>query len=321
MNRSIKLLTAFAAAVVVAVDRGELCPRRRREERRPRRSTSRSRRWDGSSSTAKASRSTTSHRTRARRASATARAPRSGRRYSRRASRVAGPGVRAVAARHDEAQGRQARGHLQRSPALLLRRATASPARRPARASTSSAAHGGSSRRQARRSTVASAARHAAAAPPSLARVAWSPGVARGVECRGEIARYLGAVSILVVGAIHAQQYYYAYFYVVPTIGTLFLLSFIGAGVVGAVLFAPVRRLGRRVGDLILVLAALGRDRDRARDARQPPDQRVHAALRVHGVGLPPRDRPHARLRRSDDGLPRRLPRDRRAGTHPKHSS
>src|SRR4029077_16655268 len=29
-------------------------------------------------------------------------------------------------------------------------------------------------------------------------------------------------------------------------------------GVVGVVLFAPVRRLGRRVGDLILVLAALG---------------------------------------------------------------
>ena len=75
-----------------------------------------------------------------------------------------------------------------------------------------------------------------------------------------EAARYLGAVSILVVGAIHAQQYYYAYFYyVVPTrIGTLFLLSFIGAGVVGVALFAPVRLLGRRLGDLILVLAALG---------------------------------------------------------------
>ena len=48
------------------------------------------------------------------------------------------------------------------------------------------------------------------------------------------------------VGAIHAQQYYDAYFYVVPTIGTLFLLSFIGAGVVGVTLFAPVRLLGRR---------------------------------------------------------------------------
>ncbi len=77
-------------------------------------------------------------------------------------------------------------------------------------------------------------------------------------EMSAEIARYLGAVSILLVGAVHAQQYYDAYFYVVPTIGTLFLLSFIGASVVGVVLFAPVRLLGRRFGDLILSLAALG---------------------------------------------------------------
>jgi hypothetical protein len=74
----------------------------------------------------------------------------------------------------------------------------------------------------------------------------------------GEVARYLGALSILSVGAVHAQQYYSAYFSVVPTIGTLFLLSFVGSGVVGTVLLAPVRRLGRNIGDLILVLAALG---------------------------------------------------------------
>jgi len=77
-------------------------------------------------------------------------------------------------------------------------------------------------------------------------------------ELAAQVARYVGAVSILLVGAVHAQQYYEAYFSVVPTIGTLFLLSFIGAGVVGTVLFLPVRRLGRRVGDLILSLAALG---------------------------------------------------------------
>jgi hypothetical protein len=70
-------------------------------------------------------------------------------------------------------------------------------------------------------------------------------------------ARYLGAASLLGVGAVHAQQYYDAYFYVVPTIGTLFLLNFISAGVVGAVLLAPVRRLGGRFGDLTLALAAL----------------------------------------------------------------
>ena len=73
-----------------------------------------------------------------------------------------------------------------------------------------------------------------------------------------EVARYLGALSILLVGAVHAQQYYDAYFSVVPTIGTLFLLSFIGSAVTGVALAAPVRRLGQGVGDLILVFAALG---------------------------------------------------------------
>ena len=73
-----------------------------------------------------------------------------------------------------------------------------------------------------------------------------------------ETARYLGAISVLLVGVVHAQQYYDAYFSVVPTIGTLFLLSFVGSGVVGVTLIAPVRRLGRSIGDLILVLAAIG---------------------------------------------------------------
>ncbi len=72
------------------------------------------------------------------------------------------------------------------------------------------------------------------------------------------IARYLGAISIVLVGVVHAQQYYDAYFSVVPTIGPLFLLSFIGAWIVGAVLLAPVQRLGRQFGSALLVLAALG---------------------------------------------------------------
>jgi hypothetical protein len=80
----------------------------------------------------------------------------------------------------------------------------------------------------------------------------------RRIGVGGEVARYLGALSILLVGVIHAQQYYDAYFSSVPTIGRLFLLSFIGSGVVGITLIAPVRRLGRSIGDLILVLAALG---------------------------------------------------------------
>lgn len=89
---------------------------------------------------------------------------------------------------------------------------------------------------------------------------AGTPSARRGrrVDVTAELARYLGAVSILVVGAIHAQQYYDAYFSFVPTIGTLFLLSFVGSAVVGVTLIAPVRRLGRGIGDVILVLAALG---------------------------------------------------------------
>ena len=71
-----------------------------------------------------------------------------------------------------------------------------------------------------------------------------------------EGARYLGAISVLLVGVVHAQQYYDAYFSVVPTIGTLFLLSFVGAGAVGTTLFAPLRRFGR-AGEAILALAAL----------------------------------------------------------------
>jgi hypothetical protein len=77
-------------------------------------------------------------------------------------------------------------------------------------------------------------------------------------DAAGEIARYLGAISIVLVGVVHAQQYYDAYFSVVPTIGPLFFLSFVGAAVVGAVLFAPVRRFAPRAGDAILALAALG---------------------------------------------------------------
>ena len=80
----------------------------------------------------------------------------------------------------------------------------------------------------------------------------------RPTDVAVEIVRYLGAVSILLVGVVHAQQYYDAYFSVVPTIGSLFLLSFIGSGVVGIALITPVRRLGRTIGDLILVVASLG---------------------------------------------------------------
>jgi hypothetical protein len=81
----------------------------------------------------------------------------------------------------------------------------------------------------------------------------------RGIEVVGKLSRCLAALSLLGVGAVHAQQYYEAYFYAVPTIGTLFLLSFIGSAVIGATLLSPVKRLlGGNVGSIVLVLAALG---------------------------------------------------------------
>ena len=43
-------------------------------------------------------------------------------------------------------------------------------------------------------------------------RATWLARVARRRQLAGELARYLGAVSILIVGAVHAQQYYDAYF-------------------------------------------------------------------------------------------------------------
>ena len=108
---------------------------------------------------------------------------------------------------------------------------------------------------------MASAPSHVERTPASMSegqlRAVPAPTSRRG-EVVGEIARYLGAVSVSLVGAVHAQQYYGAYFSSVPTIGALFLLSFIGSGVVGVALLAPVRRFGRRKGDLMLVLAALG---------------------------------------------------------------
>ena len=54
--------------------------------------------------------------------------------------------------------------------------------------------------------------------------------------------RRLGALTLLVVGGVHLQQYLAGYS-VVPTIGALFVLNAIGAAVVGVGLLAPVERL------------------------------------------------------------------------------
>jgi hypothetical protein len=71
--------------------------------------------------------------------------------------------------------------------------------------------------------------------------------------------RRLGALTLLVVGGVHLQQYLAGYSDV-PTIGALFMLNAIGAGVVGVALLAPFERLlsDRRADLTAGLLAALG---------------------------------------------------------------
>jgi hypothetical protein len=65
--------------------------------------------------------------------------------------------------------------------------------------------------------------------------------------------RTLGAVAVLVVGAVHLEQYYGVHFNVVPTIGPLFVLNFVGATLIGLGLLIPLARMSP-----LHVLLALG---------------------------------------------------------------
>jgi hypothetical protein len=71
------------------------------------------------------------------------------------------------------------------------------------------------------------------------------------------IAQAVGALALFVVGGVHLEQYYVAFFSVVPTIGPLFLANFIGATAFGLVLLVPMRRGVGRVWLLLGSLVAL----------------------------------------------------------------
>ncbi len=69
--------------------------------------------------------------------------------------------------------------------------------------------------------------------------------------------RRLGAIALLVVGAVHLQQYLANGYSTLPTIGPLFLLNAIAAGIVAICLLAPIERiLGDRHADLAAGLLA-----------------------------------------------------------------
>ena len=58
------------------------------------------------------------------------------------------------------------------------------------------------------------------------------------------------------MGALHLQQYYDAGYSAIPTIGTLFVLNFVGGVAIGVALLLPVERLPGRAGAIALPLLA-----------------------------------------------------------------
>lgn len=70
--------------------------------------------------------------------------------------------------------------------------------------------------------------------------------------------RFLGALAILAVGAIHLQQYIGADYRAIPTIGTLFLLNAIASAIVGVGLLASIKRaVAAHKADAAIALLAL----------------------------------------------------------------
>lgn len=74
--------------------------------------------------------------------------------------------------------------------------------------------------------------------------------------------RMLGAIALLLIGAIHYQQYHYAFYSAIPTIGPLFLVNSIGATILALLLLAPGRSRSaphrRTLLDQLGALAGIG---------------------------------------------------------------
>ena len=75
------------------------------------------------------------------------------------------------------------------------------------------------------------------------------------------VTRAIGAIALLVVGAVHLEQYTVAHFSVIPTIGPLFLVNFVAATSLGLLLLIPIGRSarhGRLLFDSLAALAGIG---------------------------------------------------------------
>jgi hypothetical protein len=70
-------------------------------------------------------------------------------------------------------------------------------------------------------------------------------------------ARYIGALALLAMAAIHLEEYAADSYSKIPTIGTLFLLNFIGGTALALALMSPLDRLSDGRGRQLLPLLAL----------------------------------------------------------------
>src|SRR6201996_2192919 len=71
------------------------------------------------------------------------------------------------------------------------------------------------------------------------------------------VTRMLGGLALLVVGAVHFQQYQYEFYSSIPTIGPLFLATFVVATSLGLFLLVPISRPSGRLRRLVDEVAAL----------------------------------------------------------------
>jgi hypothetical protein len=69
--------------------------------------------------------------------------------------------------------------------------------------------------------------------------------------------RFVGALALLSVGAVHLQQFV-KFYSAVPTIGVLFVVNFAAATLLAIALLSPIEHWGRRWGDVLVTLAAAG---------------------------------------------------------------
>ena len=72
------------------------------------------------------------------------------------------------------------------------------------------------------------------------------------------LVRPLAAISLLAVAGVHIQLYIVEDYRVIPTIGPLFLLTFIGGTILGLYFLIPASRHSGRVRLLVDAVAALG---------------------------------------------------------------